>query len=177
MAEEETKDGSEEGSEEKSGGGLKKIIIMAVIGLVLIGASVGGTIFFMSGGDDAAAGAEGAAASAKEPEPEKLPAIYFPVKPALIVNFNNKGRRHLLQVSITIMSRDPETIGALQTHLPLVKNNLTMVIGSEVYEELQTDEGKELLRQRVLDKLNVIMKQEIGKSEVEQILFEGFVMQ
>lgn len=177
MADEEKKDDAEAGSEEKSGGGLKKIIIMAVVGLVLIGASIGGTIFFMSSGDDATAAGEGATAEAEEAEPEKLPAIYFPIKPALIVNFNNKGRRHLLQVSITIMSRDQETIGALQSHLPLVKNNLTMVIGSEAYEDLQTDEGRELLRQRVLDKLNAIMQQEINKSKVEQVLFEGFVMQ
>lgn len=177
MADEEKTDGTEEGGEEKSGGGLKKIIIMAVVGLVLIGASIGGTIFFMSGGEDAAATGEGATAAAEEAEPEKLPAIYFPIKPALIVNFNNKGRRHLLQVSITIMSRDQETIAALQTHLPLVKNKLTMVIGSEAYEDLQTDEGRELLRQRVLDKLNAVMKEEINKSEVEQVLFEGFVMQ
>ena len=36
----------------------------------------------------------------------------------------------------------------------------------EVYEDLQTDEGRELLRQKALESIQAIMQQEIGKAEV-----------
>jgi flagellar FliL protein len=170
MAEEEVK---EEG---QSGGGMKKIIILVVIGILLIAGSVGGTLFFLnSAKEEEAAAAQAAADAAKKPQQQ--PAIYFPIKPPMVINFSSKGRRHLLQVSVTIMSRDSETMGAVQTHLPLIKNHLSMLISGEVYEDLQTDEGRELMRQKALEKLNQIMEQETGKPGIEQILFEGFVMQ
>ena len=52
-----------------------------------------------------------------------------------------------------------------------------MLFGGEVYDELQTDEGKELLRQKALEVLQEIIKQEVGVNGVEEILFTSFVMQ
>ena len=61
--------------------------------------------------------------------------------------------------------------------MPLIKNRLVMLFGGEVYEELQTDEGRELLRQKALEAVKEITEQELGKSDIEQILFTNFVMQ
>lgn len=174
MADEEASNAEEETS---SGGGLKKIILLVVMGLVLIGASVGGTLFFL-GGDKAEEGGDAAAAeAAAEPEDTQSPAVYVPIKPALVINFMSNGRRRLLEVSVTIMSRDMDVVTALQSNIQLVKHNLNNVIASHAYEELQTDEGKELMRQAALKKMQTLMQDEIGNDQVEQVLFESFVMQ
>jgi len=52
-----------------------------------------------------------------------------------------------------------------------------MLIGGQLYEEIQTAEGKELLRQQCLQELQKIMQEEIGKPGVEQVLYTNFVMQ
>lgn len=173
MADEENNNAEEEAS---SGGGLKKIILLVVMALVLIGASVGGTLFFL-GGDKAEEGEAAATAEAAEPEETQSPAVYVPIKPALVINFMSNGRRRLLEVSVTIMSRDMEVVTALQSNIQLVKHNLNNVIASHAFEELQTDEGKELMRQAALKKMQDLMQQEIGNDKVEQVLFESFVMQ
>jgi flagellar FliL protein len=52
-----------------------------------------------------------------------------------------------------------------------------MLFSGESYEELQTHEGKELLRQKSLTALQELLQQEVGKSDIEEVLFTSFVMQ
>ncbi len=167
---------------EESGGGKKKLIMMIVVGLVLIGLSVGGTLFAlqMMGGDEPADGESGDAAAAAEAEPVeevKLPAIYFPLKPTIIVNFNARGRQRFLQAEVSLMVREEDVVAAIEEHSTMLQHGLLMLFSGQDYAELQTAEGKELLRQMALDEVQRTLEQEIGKPGVEQVLFTNFVMQ
>lgn len=178
MADDKEEVENEEGQKEKSGGGKKKLIILIVVGLLVIGGAVGGTLFmlgfFESDGTEEVLEGE----SAEGPVIDKpAAAVYFPIKPAFVVNFQSRGRQRFLQTEVILMTRDPSMFSGLQTHLPLIKNRLVMLLGGQVYEELQTNEGKELLRQQVLGAVNEIMEQEVGSANIEQVLFSDFVMQ
>ncbi len=166
-----------DGEEKKPGGGKIKLIIIAVAVLLLVGGSVLGTLFFFGvfEGDETTEAADEAATG--EQLEVRQEAIYFPIKPPFIINFQARGRQRFLQVSVTVMSREMAAIDAVQAHLPLVKNRLVMLFSGEVYEELHTDEGRELLRQKALMAIQEILQQEIGSRGVEQVLFENFVMQ
>ena len=167
--------------EEESGGGKKKLIMMIVVGVVLVGLSVGGTLFAlqMMGGDEAADGSDPAAAAedAAAVEEVKLPAIYFPLKPTIIVNFNARGRQRFLQAEVSLMVRDEEVVAAIEEHSTMLQHGLLMLFSGQDYSELQTAEGKELLRQMALAEVQGMLEQEIGKPGVEQVLFTNFVMQ
>jgi len=166
--------------EEESGGGKKKLIIMIVVGLVLVGLSVGGTLFAlqMLGGDEAAEGGDPAAVEEGAPVEEvKLPAIYFPLKPTIIVNFNARGRQRFLQAEVSLMVREEDVVAAIEEHSTMLQHGLLMLFSGQDYSELQTAEGKELLRQMALAEVQGMLEQEIGKPGVEQVLFTNFVMQ
>ena len=181
MAEENEEQVSEEQEQEETGaekGGSKKtlIIIIAIVVLALA-ASIGGTLF-MLGFFDATEEDELAEEEVAEVVEEKrAAAIYFPIKPAFVVNFPSKGKQRYLQVDVTILTRDIAIFDAMQKHMPLIKNRLNMLMSSETYEDLQTEEGKELMRQRSLQALQEIMQAEVAQDGVEEVLFTNFVMQ
>jgi flagellar protein FliL len=182
MAEENEDKNEDQGAEGKKKAGFlaanKKLVIGIVVGVLLLLCSVGGTLFMLGFFDGSESDEQEVEEVSEEPEVAKpASAMYFPIKPAFVVNFPTQGRQRMLQADITVMTRDMEVFTALQTHLPLIKNRLVMLLGGEVYEDLQTDEGKELLRQKALQALQDIVQQEIGKSDVEQVLFTNFVMQ
>lgn len=159
-----------------------KLILIVGIGLLVVAGSIIGTLAALGvfeGGDDIMAGdmPEQVTSPNQAPQPTVRPAMYFPIKPAFVVNFPSRGKQRYLQVDITVMTRDPDIFTAMQTHMPLVKNRLVMLLSGQVYEELQTDEGKELLRQKAMQALDEVMQQELGKPGVEEILFTNFVMQ
>lgn len=170
----------EEGQEEEeSGGGKKKLIILAVICLVLIVLAVGGTMFALkmfSGAEEEMIAAE-LESAAPEQEEVLQPAIYYPLKPAIIVNFQARGRQRFLQAEITLLVRDEAVIQAVETHMPMIRNSLVMLFGGQTYEELQTAEGKELLQEEAVSQLQSLIEQETGKPGVEKVLFTNFVMQ
>ena len=155
----------------------KNLIIIAVLGLVLVGVSVGGTIFAlkMFGSSPAAEGEE--VLEEAQAEPAASPAIYYPLKPALIITYQAKGRHRYAQIGITLMFRDEDLVGAIELHKPMILNSLNMIISGQNYQEVQTAEGKEILRLQCLEELQRLMQQEIGKPGIEQVLFTDFVMQ
>ena len=177
MADDDEQQNDAGGDAAEGGGGKKKIILLAIIALVLIGVSVGGTLAVISmlGGNEPPPAEEQAEAEA-EPEAPKQ-AIYYPLKPPIIVNYEAKGRQRYLQAELTLMTREADVIGAVELHMPMIRNALVMLIGGQVYEEVQTAEGKEFLRLQCLQELQAIMEKEIGKPGIEQVLFTNFVMQ
>ncbi|MAR90586.1 MAG: flagellar basal body-associated FliL family protein [Pseudomonadota bacterium] len=144
------------------------LIIIIVLVVLLIGGGVA-AFLMMSGGDDSA---EEVAA-----EPTQQPAIYFDFKPPFVVNYQWKGRQRYVQISLSLMTRNPAAIETINTHMPLVRNNLVMILGSQDFEMLRTPEGKEALRQSILEELQKILTEEMGEPAVEQVLFTNFVMQ
>lgn len=182
MAEEDDEKGNDENKEEASGGGNKKKLILLIgVGVVVVALSVGGTLLALSvlGGDPPAAemteaGAEG------EGEPEDVlptPAIYYPLKPPIIVTYDVRGRQRYAQIELTLLTREDEVVAAVESHMPMIRSALVMLISGQTYEEAQTAEGKELLRQACLQELRRLLEQEIGNPGIEQVLYTNFVMQ
>ena len=181
MAEEENEDQEVEEApkEKKPMSGKTKMIILIVVGLLVLAGSIGGTLFALGFFDSPEVELEEVEGEAAEQvvDNKPKPAMYFPIKPAFVVNFPSRGRQRYLQVEVTVLTREMEVFNAMQTHMPLIKNRLVMTFGGEVYDELQTDEGKELLRQKALEALQQVMQEEIGKPGIEEVLFTNFVMQ
>lgn len=166
---------SQEGKSEA--GSKKKLLLLISIGLAIVGLSVGGTLLALNflGGP---ASEQVDVPEDTEPAPEPLPpAIYYPIKPPIIVNFDDRGRQRYLQAELTLMTRDSDIISTIELHMPMIRNGLIMLIGGQLYEDIQTAEGKELLRQQCLQELQRIMEREIGKPGIEQVLFTNFAMQ
>jgi len=163
----------------------KKIIMLAVIGVVLLALAGGGTWFGlrMLGGDKSAPAEE--AAHAEEPakegehgqEGEAKKAFYEALDPAFLANYTVGGRQHYLQVSLAVLTREEEALTALKTHMPLVRNRIVLLLSGEVFEQLQSDEGRVQLQQKLLAAIQEILQKETGKPGIDQVFFTGFVMQ
>lgn len=172
--------GATEDDSSQAGGG-KKPIVLVLLGLLLVGLSVGGTLLAtqLLGGESAevdVAGEAGAEAGEAPPEPVK-PAIYYPLKPPIMVSFEARGRQRLLQAEVTLLTRDNDVIAAVEMHMPMLRNALVLLMGGQTYEEIQTAEGKELLRVQCLQELQRLLEKEIGKPGIEQVLFTSLILQ
>ena len=164
-------------SEEDSGGSKKKLILFVVLGLLLIGLSVGGTIAVLKILSPPPEPVNTEGEDIEPVEEIKEPAIYYPIKPAIVVNYGHKGRQRYAQVDVTLLIRDSSVVSAIELHAPTIANALVLTIGGQIYEEMQTAEGKELLRPQCLQEIQKILEKEIGKAGIEQVLFTNFVMQ
>jgi flagellar FliL protein len=131
---------------------------------------VGATWFFMHSQSKPAAVAETAPVV-------KQPAIFEPLAPAFVVNFNQNGRQRYMQVSITMLARNQADLDALKVHMPVIRNNLVMLFSGQDFDTLATPVGQEMLRQKATASVQEVAQKELGKVVVDQLLFTNFVLQ
>lgn len=155
--------------------GKKRLILLALLMLGIVGLSVGATVFALK--FFAPPPPVQTETPEDAPPPLPKPAIYYPIKPPIVVNFMVRGRQRFLQAELTLMMRDETVISTIELHQSMIRNALILLIGGQPYEELQTAEGKELLRQQCLQEIQRILQQEINKPGIDQVLFTSFVMQ
>ncbi|WP_369601746.1 flagellar basal body-associated FliL family protein [Hahella sp. SMD15-11] len=170
MAEKEAPEATEEG--EGKSGSKKMLIIILVVVILAAGGGVGVAWFLLSGDKSAEADKP-----AEPAAPVHKPALYFNIKPPIVVAFDgNKGTRYL-QVSISVMGRDKEAIDGVELHLPVIRNRLINAIGSKDFASLMTPEAKEALRQECKDIINQVLNDEQVAGSIEEVLFTNLVMQ
>ena len=170
MAEDEDGD-----KEEAKGGGKKKLIIMILAVLLLGGGGVGGSLFFMGmlGGGSGEATTE----DIEEHKEVKTVPIYFAFPQAFTVNFETDQGLRFLQISVEIMSYDQAAIDAVGVHMPVIKNNILLLLSSQTFGDLVSVDGKKEIRQRMLNEIQAILDKYKTESSVEEIYFTNFVMQ
>jgi flagellar FliL protein len=152
-------------------GKLKLIFVIVVALLLAMGLSVGATWFFMRN-------AESKPHVATETAPVgKLPAIFEPMAPAFVANYNQNGRQRYMQVSITLQGRNQADLQALKVHMPLIRNNLVMLFSGQDFATLASPVGQEMLRQKATASVQEVAQKELGKVVIEQLLFTNFVLQ
>ncbi len=170
MAEEIAAEEAVEGGKSK-----KKLIIFVVIGALLVAAlSAGAAYFFLGSSADA---------PVVEAAPVRKEAIYSKVrtlggKPSFVATLKSAdGKRHFLRAFVEAKSREQDVVDALTLHMPLVVSRLNVLFSSQSFEELQSIQGKEKLRQDSTQLVQELLQEKIGKPGIEKILFTDFVMQ
>ncbi|MFU8836928.1 MAG: flagellar basal body-associated protein FliL [Thiohalomonadaceae bacterium] len=149
--------------------GNKKLIIIAVlIGLLVAVASVGTTLILLGGGGEKDE-AESSSVVVATPH-------YLPLE-NMIVNFAQRGPARFLQVEMQLMAHDPALLKVAEQHMPVIRNDLLVLLGSTSYEAASSREGKEKLNHEILDAINRILREQSGQDGIQAVYFTSFVMQ
>lgn len=111
-------------------------------------------------------------------EDAEHPIIYEDLEPSFSVNFPPNPEARVLQVNLSVAGRDPVAIEAVKKHLPMIRNNLLLLMSAADPAALKTLEGKEELRAQILDEINAIVRKQARIVDgIEEIYFTGFIMQ
>lgn len=192
--EREKEDDDDKGTEEKKPKGalVTKILLFGVLPLMTAVVLVVGGLFIAgvipgNGGANHAAVAEGDAeggdaadsedSADEEGDKSHQAAIYLPIDPAFVVNFASQGKARFLQVTVEVMTREPEVPEKVKLHMPVIRNNLMLLFSNQTYDTVSTLEGKEALREEALTVVQEILENETGDPGVEAVYFTSFVMQ
>lgn len=173
MAKDETELDTQAADGAAGGAGKKKLILIILLVVLLLGASIGATLYFtgvIGGGDKAAKN--------DKPEAAKImPALYLPLDPAFVVNFEDQSRARFLQVKLQVMARSQAVLNDVQSHMPVIRNNILLLLSSQSYAGVSTRAGKEKLRKAIIDSINKVLHDGGSKDQIESVYFTGFVMQ
>lgn len=175
------------------------LIIVLIVVILAVGGGVA-AVFLLSGDDKDGDSEENASADA---QPVKVAPIYSKIHRVFIINFEDTSKARYVQIEMSIMSRDQNSIDLATEHLPVIRNNFITILSSQKYEVLNTRVGKEQLNNDLLKSINDTIAAEIsatpntekadteegddeaqaptavadGHKYIEAIYFTSFVMQ
>jgi flagellar FliL protein len=104
------------------------------------------------------------------------PAVYYAIDPPLVVNFEDGSVVRFLQITMEVMAHDQLAVDSVQKNIPLIRNNLLLLMSNRNYQSMMSREGKEKLRQEALTEVRAVQKKE-GSPDVDDLLFTSFVVQ
>ncbi len=171
---------AEEGEEQAKSGGMMKTIISAVgIFVIVLAAQTVAplisnklglappVIVQTEGTEDGAVAEEG-----------NGPPIYWPLKPAMVVNFTSSGESGFLQVEMEVMSRKQAVIDQVKEHTPALRNALLLLLAAQTEQTIFSTDGKQALRGESLAAINEVLAPYIDEDTgVEEVYFTSFVAQ
>ncbi|MEP5765366.1 MAG: flagellar basal body-associated FliL family protein [Halieaceae bacterium] len=146
---------------------MKKIILILGL-LLLVGAGGAGAFFYMG---EKAAPAEGEPV-AEVVEEETAP-IFVKLDPPLVVNFTHRGNLRYLQTTLEVMHRDQEVVDDISLNMPVIRNNLILVLSDQSFEDLNTKSAKEDLRVKISETI----AQTVPAQPPVEVFITSFVMQ
>jgi flagellar protein FliL len=168
----------------KSGGGLFMNAIVVFV-MALLAVVAGGSInaklhplpdLKMSKDGLITAVATATSASAEGGEGGAKTAFYYAFDPPMVVNFEDGSVVRFLQISMEVMAHDQKAIDSVQKNMPLIRNNLLLLMSNRNYQSLMSREGKDKLREEALAEIREVQKKQ-GGGDVDDLLFTSFVVQ
>jgi flagellar protein FliL len=103
-------------------------------------------------------------------------AFYYAFDPPMVVNFEDGSVVRFLQISMEVMAHDQKAIDSVQKNMPLIRNNLLLLMSNRNYQTLMSREGKDKLREEALAEIRAVQSKQ-GGGEVDDLLFTSFVVQ
>ena len=155
---------------------ISKIILIAVIAVaVLFSAAVGGG-FYMVWNKlaelDALVRPEEEEVEEETDDGLATIGAMFPLD-TFIVNLADEERKPYLRVTMQIELKEGEPVEILENRLVQVRDIILMILPTKRFQEIRSVDGKTMLRQEIMTRLNGLLKKEI----IKNIYFTEFVVQ
>jgi flagellar FliL protein len=103
-------------------------------------------------------------------------ALYYAMDPPLVVNFEDGSVVRFLQITMEVMAHDQKALDSVQKNMPLIRNNLLLLMSNRNYQSLMSREGKDKLREEALTEVRNVQKKQ-GGGDIDDLLFTSFVVQ
>src|ERR1700759_5617846 len=110
----------------------KKLLIIGIAAFVVLAGGGAAAFMLMGHGDPKKVEAK------KEPA---KPPLYVALDPPFVANFGGDQVVRFLQITVQILTREPETVELLKVNDPVVRDNLLMLFSGQKYEIVAQPEG------------------------------------
>ena len=167
----------------KSKRGLIKWLAIGLGIVLLVATSVGASIFVVKSMLTVNENNTEQKSSNTKPKEEKKKqkepkiAVYYKFDPPFVVNIQGQATSRFLQLTLEAMTYDQTVTTEIDQSMPVIRNNILLLLSSLTYEQVSTLEGKQKLREDILKEIQNVLKEKIGKPGVEEVYLTSIVMQ
>lgn len=149
--------------------GKSKLLLVLVVILVLVGGGAGAAWYLglLSGGG-------GHAEAREEEHHEKKPAVgALQALDPFIANLADEDGKRYLKATLQVEFFESHVPADFNARLPHMRDLLLTLFSSKLFDEIRTPQGKALLREEIINRMN----RALGKDLVKAVYFTEFIVQ
>ncbi|WP_157954353.1 flagellar basal body-associated FliL family protein [Saccharospirillum mangrovi] len=110
-------------------------------------------------------------------EDEPVGPNYVALEPQFTLNYGQGDRLKYVQLSVTLEVDNNNAALEVNAHSDSIRHAVIMQFAQEEEATLRSVEGRELVRERLLDRLRAVMEREVGEAMIRKVLFTSIVVQ
>jgi len=104
--------------------------------------------------------------------------IYIPIIPAFVVNYGGQGKLRYIKLEVSLRVQDTISSNSVRHHMPLIRDYLVREFSRLEDVDIDTQQGKELVRVAALEGVQDLLTEEEGDEvEITGLYFNNFVVQ
>jgi len=116
--------------------------------------------------------------ASEDEEENKVSVQYIDLKPAFVANFGGPATKlKFIKADISLRVHSPEAAALVEQHMPLVRNEIVLLLSAQEEKEISTMQGQEKVRLEALERVKRVLEEETGATTAEDLLFTNFVLQ
>ena len=116
--------------------------------------------------------------AAEDDESAPIDVQYVDLKPAFVANFGGPAPKlKFVKADMSIRVNSVAAAGVIEQHIPLIRNEIVLLLSAQAEEDISTVQGQDKLRLEALDRIKKVLKEETGTETAEDLLFTNFVLQ
>ncbi len=101
---------------------------------------------------------------------------YFGFEPDIITNYISDGNKvGFVRITMEIMVKSPDHIEIIEHHAPLIRATVVEILGEQTEIKVKSASGKFEIREKCLNAINKLLKEETGKELAERLLFTKYI--
>ncbi len=118
------------------------------------------------------------AEESEDDKPVVEPLMYFAIEPNTLTFYQGTGKKlGYIVVQVNIAVRGQENYDLVEVNLPLIQDNLIDFFNRQDKSVIQNIKEREALRVKAKASVAAVLKAEVGKDVVENLLFTNYVYQ
>lgn len=112
-------------------------------------------------------------------ESEKTPPVYYKIEEPFTINFVNQSqkRARYLQIKVALMATSQEAMDSAVLNLPMIQDELRTLFSQQTYESVTTLQGREKLDSLATERVQKVLEEETGNSDIKKVYFTSFIIQ
>ncbi|GAP76501.1 flagellar basal body-associated protein FliL-like protein [Pseudoalteromonas sp. THAF3] len=102
---------------------------------------------------------------------------YYGFEPDIVANYISQSSKKLgyVRVTVDLMLEDVGNISVVEHHMPLLRDAIVEILSQEPEDKIKSLTGREEIRQKCIERLKTLLKQETGKDIIRDVLFTKYL--